>query len=105
VLYVDFGPLGMLAAGAVTALLLYAIAKLLAHGRPFGIFHVALLGSFFALSFGIEKEFASVFVELRNAALFAPATLIAMLFSTSRRGRAALRPPPSPRPATSSRCG
>jgi hypothetical protein len=105
VLYVDFGPLGMLLAGAVTALLLYAIAKLLAHGRPFGIFHVALLGSFFALSFGIEKEFASVFVELRNAALFAPATLIAMLFSTSRRGRAALRPPPSPRPATSSRCG
>jgi hypothetical protein len=91
-LYVDFGTLGMLFAGALTALLLYGIAMLISRGRPFGLFQVVLLGVFFTLSFSIETEFAGVFVELRNAALFAPLALAMTLFSATRRRT---QPPPS----------
>ncbi len=91
VLYVDFGGLGMLLAGAYTALLLYVLAKLLGRGGQFGIFQIAVLGTFFWVAFSIETELVGHFVSVRNLVLLAPLTFLpSLLASAARRGR--LRP-------------
>jgi hypothetical protein len=83
--YVDFGGFGMLLAGAYTALLLYGVAWLLRARRPFGIFEVVALGTFFSLSFGIENELVGHFTEIRNLALFAPFALLSRFLSGARK--------------------
>jgi hypothetical protein len=67
----DFGPIGVLIAGFLTAAFLYTISRYLAREGSFGLVQVFLLGSFFSYSFRVEAELAEAFEFFRNLLIVA----------------------------------
>lgn len=65
----DFGPIGVLMAGFVTTLFLYAVAKSLARPRRFGLLEVYLLGTLFAQSIEIETELSDFLAFFRDVVI------------------------------------
>lgn len=69
IFFADFGPFGVALAGFMTAMLLYAVARVLARPGPLGLLGVYLLGVLLARSFRIEGEFTEFLAFFRNVVL------------------------------------
>lgn len=65
----DFGPLGVLISGFMTAMLIYGVARVLARPGSLSLLGIYLLGVLLARSFRIEGEFTEFLVFFRNVVL------------------------------------